>query len=525
MIVLRPLSVQENLLRDRFLHRCLLRAVQVMFTQLQEVCLMLLDYRIGPLTLSNIASRREVEVTRRKTVVDKIVKGKEANAFKFFVSGFESQTPTQLAVAARRLKSTAEDKMPRHMVTRVYGEEETRIVKRRSEQPQLAQPNKNLNEEYDDSTDLSDVEVKEKVDSVAVKWNQVKVEVSTEMAKNAVQVENAVRHIEDLDGYLCADEQEPSCSSHVETCARIRPLNVRYTRSCRTRYCFQLRSQNCRLSETPYSSSGSCLLDLSRVNCPPLRYMEAFARLISMGPAFSIRSRVDVPVWLNKGLISEERRRCTTIQFDDGDDGDRGQTIPKSKRMRLTDRTPPSSTGSSSLEESEEERKDKSFTICGYNEKRRHEIGRARNKKKQRRRSKRTLGGESDSDSEESVDSYFRVKLEMPKFSDIEVPTWRKLSQEQIAELTEHRIPSGCCIATRLETQIARRHLRLAKEERLYFEGKRHEMPRVDSDAASEAEGVDLSPLLSCSLTEHERAQFDRSGHFQGGRESLQRPR
>ncbi|KAK6055436.1 hypothetical protein COOONC_07059 [Cooperia oncophora] len=33
------------------------------------------------------ASRREAEVTRRKTVVDKIVKGKERNAFKFFVFG------------------------------------------------------------------------------------------------------------------------------------------------------------------------------------------------------------------------------------------------------------------------------------------------------------------------------------------------------------------------------------------------------------------------------------------------------
>ncbi|KAE9420172.1 hypothetical protein Angca_001174 [Angiostrongylus cantonensis] len=493
----------------------------------------------GPLIPSSFASRREVEVTRRKTVVDKIIKGREANAFKFFVSGFESQTPTQLAVAARRLKSAAEEKMPRHMVMRIYGEEEARNVKKRLGQPQFSRPNRYVNQEYDDSTDLSDVEVKDKVDSVALKWNQVKVAVSSDMAKNAVQVENAVRQIEDLDGFLCADGQEPSCSSHVDSCARIRPLDTRYTHNRRTRYCLQLRfvvmilicnvpfilslrSENYRLNETPYSCTRSCALDLSQVNCPPLRYMEAFARLVSMGPAFSVRSRIDVPIWLNRDFISEERRRCTTVQFDDIDDGDR---VPKLKRMRLIDRSPFSSTGSSSMEESEDERKDKSYTICGYNEKRRQEIRRSKNRRKQRRRTRRLLGVESDSESEESLDSCFRVKLEMPKYSDIEVPTWRKLSQEQVVDLMDHRIPSGCCNSTRIETLVARRHLRLAKEERLYFEGKRREMPRIDSDDASEAEGIDLSPLLKCSLTENERSQYDRSGQFHGGREPLQRPR
>lgn len=66
-------------------------------------------------------------------------------------------------MAARRMKSTAEEKMPRHMVTRVYGEEEAKVVKKRSVQTQLPRPRPiALSQEYDDSTDLSDIEVKEK---------------------------------------------------------------------------------------------------------------------------------------------------------------------------------------------------------------------------------------------------------------------------------------------------------------------------------------------------------------------------
>ncbi|KAK6029205.1 hypothetical protein OSTOST_04687 [Ostertagia ostertagi] len=148
------------------------------------------------------ASRREVEVTRRKTVVDKIVKGKERNAFKFFVFGFESQTPTQLAMAARRLKSVAEEKLPRHVLTRVYGEEESRNAKKRATQSLLmrqSRPSSYL--DGDDSTDLSDIEVKEKVDTIASKWGQVKASVSSAMAKNAVEIESSIRHVCDLSSF------------------------------------------------------------------------------------------------------------------------------------------------------------------------------------------------------------------------------------------------------------------------------------------------------------------------------------
>ncbi|KAK6029206.1 hypothetical protein OSTOST_04688 [Ostertagia ostertagi] len=113
----------------------------------------------------------------------------------------------------------------------------------------------------------------------------------------------------------------------------------------------------------------------------------------------------------------------------------------------------------------------------------------------------------------------------MPKYSDIEVPRWRKLSQKETAELADHQISSECCSAERLESLVAKKHLRLAKEERLYFEGKRQEMPSIESDDASDIEGVDLSPLLVCSLTDSERAQYDRFGQLHSGRELIQRPR
>uniref|UniRef100_A0A7I4Y8L1 ANK_REP_REGION domain-containing protein n=1 Tax=Haemonchus contortus TaxID=6289 RepID=A0A7I4Y8L1_HAECO len=480
------------------------------------------------LSTSSQATRREVEVTRRKTVVDKIVKGKERNAFKFFVHGFESQTPTQLAMAARRLKNVAEEKLPRHVLTRVYGEEETRTSKKRSTQTLLMRQNRPSSlMEGDDSTDLSDVEVKEKFDSVALKWGHFKASVSSAMARNAVEIESGSRHVEDLDGYLCVDEQVPSCSSEVDSqsCSRIRPVDVRYCLRRRQRYTYQFRSESVFQQYPAFSTCSPFSLDLDQVSCPPLRYIEAYARIISMVPPFAIRSRIDLPIWLNRDPISEERRRCAPVQFDDADDVERPQHVSKSKRARLTERSSISSTESSSMEESEEERKDKSYRVGGYSEKRRHEIRRARNKKKQRRRARRLRGVESDSESSESLDSYYKVKLEMPKYSDIEVPRWRKLSQREVAELTNHQVPFECCSIERLEYSVAKRHLRLATEERLYFEGKRQEMPSVDSDDASDNEGVDLSPLLVCSLTESERAQYDRFGDSHSGRELLQRPR
>ncbi|KAL6728816.1 hypothetical protein Aduo_010551 [Ancylostoma duodenale] len=484
----------------------------------------------GPLLLPSATSRREVEVTRRKTVVDKINKGREHNAFTFFVSGFESQTPTQLAMAARRMKSTAEERMPRHMVTRVYGEEEAKVVKKRSAQTQLPRPRPIVpSQEYDDSTDLSDVEVKEKVETVTVKYGQMKATMSYKMAGNSVQVENISRQVEDLDGFLCVDGQVPSCSTELnpQSCARIRPIDVRYTLTRRTRYSHQFRpgSTDAGLNQAnPFESTGFCALNMAQVTCAPLRYAEAFARMASMNPAFAIRSRIDVPFWLNREAIVIERRRCAPMQFDDAEEIERGQSVSKSKRMRLSARSSVSSTDSSSMEESEEERKDKSYTAGGYSEKRRHEIRRARNKKKQRRRARRLMGVESDSESDSSVDSYFKVRVEMPKYSDIEVPRWRKLSPKELAEITIHPEPCRCCDSTRLETLVARKHLRLANEERLYFEGKRREMPSVDTDDDSEVEGADLAPLVKCALTESERALYDRSGHVPTGREPL-RPR
>ncbi|KAK5980253.1 hypothetical protein GCK32_000945 [Trichostrongylus colubriformis] len=474
------------------------------------------------------ASRREVEVTRRKTVVDKIVKGKERNAFKFFVFGFESQTPTQLAVAARRLKSVAEEKLPRHVLTRVYGEEEAKTAKKRSVPAPSARQNRpTSSQEGDDSTDLSDIEVKEKVDSTASKWGQVKAAMSSAMAKNAVEIESTSRHVEDLDGFLCVDEQLPSSSSGVgpHSCSRVRPVDVRYWLRRGHRFAHQFRSENDSQKYSAFATCNPVSLNLDRVSCHPCRYIEAYARIISMAPSLSIRSRMDLPIWLNRDAISEERRRCASVHFDDTDEVERPQHVSKSKRARLTERSSVSSTDTSSMEESEEERKDKSYRIGGYSEKRRHEIRRARNKKKQRRRARRLLGVESDSDSQESLDSYYKVKLEMPKYSDIEVPRWRKLSQREVAELTKHQTPSECCSIERLENLVAKRHLRLAKEERLYFEGKRQEMPSIDSDDASDIEGVDVSPLIVCSLTESERAQYDRFGQLHTGRELIQRPR
>ncbi|VDM70393.1 unnamed protein product [Strongylus vulgaris] len=135
------------------------------------------------------------------------------------------------------------------------------------------------------------------------------------------------------------------------------------------------------------------------------------------------------------------------------------------------------------------------------------------------------MGVESDSDSDSSIDSYFKVRVEMPKYSDIEVPRWRKLTPEELVDMTRHPDSCDCCTSTRLETLVARKHLRLAKEERLYFEGKRREMPSVDSDDDSEVEGGDLNPLLKCTLNESERALYDRSPHIPSGREPPQRPR
>ncbi|KIH61263.1 hypothetical protein ANCDUO_08469 [Ancylostoma duodenale] len=452
-------------------------------------------------------------------------------------------------MAARRMKSTAEERMPRHMVTRVYGEEEAKVVKKRSAQTQLPRPRPIVpSQEYDDSTDLSDVEVKEKVETVTVKYGQMKATMSYKMAGNSVQVENISRQVEDLDGFLCVDGQVPSCSTELnpQSCARIRPIDVRYTLTRRTRYSHQFRpgSTDAGLNQAnPFESTGFCALNMAQgisenpfcrtdrnsyhrfsVTCAPLRYAEAFARMASMNPAFAIRSRIDVPFWLNREAIVIERRRCAPMQFDDAEEIERGQSVSKSKRMRLSARSSVSSTDSSSMEESEEERKDKSYTAGGYSEKRRHEIRRARNKKKQRRRARRLMGVESDSESDSSVDSYFKVRVEMPKYSDIEVPRWRKLSPKELAEITIHPEPCRCCDSTRLETLVARKHLRLANEERLYFEGKRREMPSVDTDDDSEVEGADLAPLVKCALTESERALYDRSGHVPTGREPL-RPR
>ncbi|RCN47766.1 ATP-dependent metallopeptidase HflB [Ancylostoma caninum] len=98
---------------------------------------------------------------------------------------------------------------------------------------------------------------------------------------------------------------------------------------------------------------------MAQVTCAPLRYAEAFARMASMNPAFAIRSRIDVPFWLNREAIVVERRRCAPVQFDDAEEIERGQSVSKSKRMRLSARSSVSSTDSSSMEDSEEERKDK----------------------------------------------------------------------------------------------------------------------------------------------------------------------
>ncbi|VDN26840.1 unnamed protein product [Cylicostephanus goldi] len=244
-------------------------------------------------------------------------------------------------MAARRLKSVAEEKMPRHMLTRVYGEEEGKVVKKRSVvQQHLPRPRPMAsNQEYDDSTDLSDVEVKEKAPIVADGLNQSRL----------------------------------------------------------------------------FSTSGPITLNMAQVSCAPMRYAEAFARMMSMNPAFAIRSRIDVPVWLNREAIGVERRRCAPVHFDEPDETERGQS--------------------------------------------------------QRRRVRRLMGVESDSDSDTSIDSYFKVKMEMPKYSDIEVPRWRKLSPEELVDITRHEDDScDRCSSTRLETLVARKHLRLAKEERLYFE-------------------------------------------------------
>lgn len=478
--------------------------------------------------ISNAASRREVEVTRRKTVVDKIVRGKERNAFKFFVSGFETQTPTQLAVATRRLKALAEEKMPKSMLVRVYGEEDAKGVKKRTIQQQPKRTCRSTpSQECDDSTDLSDVEVKERVDSFVVKWGQFKAAVSSDMEKNAVEIENTSRHVEDLDGFLCEDEQVPSCSfdglTEQHTCVRIRPIDTKYTQRRRQRFSNDFRTKDSEQKHRAFGTTGSLTLDADLVSCCPLRQIDAFARMISMTPSFSIRSRIDLPTWLNRDGISEERRRCTVVPFDELDDTERPQAASKSKRMRLAERCSVSLTDSSSLEDSDDERKDKSYTLGGYSEKRRHEIRRARNRKKQRRRARRLLGVESNTESDDSLDSYYKVKLEMPKYSDIEVPKWRRLPESELDDLKHHQAPCECCSVERLQTIVARKHLRLAKEERLYFEGKRQEMPRVESDDPSEAEGADLAPLLQCSLTEAERSQYDR--HFHYGKESVQKPR
>lgn len=71
-------------------------------------------------------------------------------------------------MTARRLKSTAEEKMPKHMITRIYGEEEARNVKKRITPAQLARPTRPVpDSDGDYSTDLSDIEIQEKwVDSV-----------------------------------------------------------------------------------------------------------------------------------------------------------------------------------------------------------------------------------------------------------------------------------------------------------------------------------------------------------------------
>lgn len=482
------------------------------------------------LATSTTASRREVEVTRRKTVVDKIVKGKERNAFRFFVSGFETQTPTQLAMTARRLKSTAEEKMPKHMITRIYGEEEARNVKKRITPAQLARPTRPVpDSDGDYSTDLSDIEIQEKVDSVSTKWGHVKAAVCSDMKRNAVEIENASRNVEDVDGFLCIDDQVPSCSSEASTrdsasCSRVRPVDERYRSRRRQQLSYQFRS-DCELRKRgAYSSACSPSLPLDKVNCSALRRLEAFARTISMAPVFSIRSRVDVPIWLNRDSVGEERRRCAAIHFSDADDIDQLQPVSKLKRVQLAERSSVSSFETSSMEESEDERKDKSYTGGECKEKRRQESRRSRNRKKCRRRTRRLLGAETDSDPYEVPDPFFKVKLEMPKYSDVEVPKWRKLSQGELADFKHHHNAADCCSSDRLEVSVAKRHLRLAKEERLYFEGKRREMPSIESDDTSERE-ADLTSLLECSLTESERAQYDRSAPSQSGKESGQRPR
>lgn len=85
-----------------------------------------------------------------------------------------------------------------------------------------------------------------------------------------------------------------------------------------------------------------------------------------MNPAFAIRSRLDVPFWLNREATAMERRRCAPVQFDDSEEIERGQSVSKSKRMRLSARSSFSSTDSSSIEDSEEERKDKVIYVISF---------------------------------------------------------------------------------------------------------------------------------------------------------------
>uniref|UniRef100_A0A1I7XTU5 HUN domain-containing protein n=1 Tax=Heterorhabditis bacteriophora TaxID=37862 RepID=A0A1I7XTU5_HETBA len=187
----------------------------------------------GPPRSQNSNPRRDIEVTKRRTITDKINRCKEQKCFDFIIPQCEAQSSTQLAMIVRRYKKCNNEDMPKLIRKYVYDEDE--IDKKASLAAEAPAG------QYDDLTDMSDVETdNRRIEVGALRWNEEKVRHGAFDIRTSRVLEDKLKQLKNLEEEVGSDvarvdysQMKPSTSTDMFSLADPRiNAQISFIESC-----------------------------------------------------------------------------------------------------------------------------------------------------------------------------------------------------------------------------------------------------------------------------------------------------
>ncbi|CAI4230651.1 unnamed protein product [Auanema sp. JU1783] len=297
--------------------------------------------------LSNVLSgiplsRKDIEVSKRRQVADKISRFKDQGSISYLVPQCESLTPIQLAIMTRTMK----DSLPNNMRKYVFGEDEPpkKVLKTL---PSIG--------DVDEMTDLSDMEMEEPENILqsSVRWAPEKVRYGGADARLVAELEDRYSHMQDL---VTLERSLPQTEFEAkeDECARTRALVSRAPRKIFHHQFSLMSNQKGSVDYSqmqPSTSKDSDWHDprthpritLSEVH-PIERRMQAYTTLLSLVPSCTIRKSFDSSPWLNMREIEEEKQR----------NGWRRCAVRERRRMRIEERNQNKGNDSSDYEDTDQ---------------------------------------------------------------------------------------------------------------------------------------------------------------------------